>query len=149
MIYFDSAYIAKCYLNEPGADVVRGLAKTLVGLASSEWARVEFSSALRRHIHESGMTSHQARQIRTQFEEDQKNQVWTWFPVTSELLAETAESLHRLPNEVMIRSADALHLTCARGQGFKEIYTNDRHLLACASHFGLKGVDLIGSGSQR
>lgn len=147
MIYFDSAYIAKCYLNEPGAEVVRGLAKTVLGLASCEWARLEFSSALQRSVRDSGVTAQQARQIRAQFKEDQKNQVWTWFPVTSELLSETAESLHRLPKEVMIRSGDALHLTCARSQGFKEIYTNDRHMLACAGHFGLKGVDLIGSGS--
>jgi hypothetical protein len=32
MIYFDAAYIAKCYLNEPGADRVRAVAYGTDGL---------------------------------------------------------------------------------------------------------------------
>ena len=41
MIYFDAAYIAKCYLNEPGADRVREVAYGADGLASCELARLE------------------------------------------------------------------------------------------------------------
>jgi hypothetical protein len=37
VIYFDAAYIAKCYLNEPGADRVRNVAYGADGLASCEW----------------------------------------------------------------------------------------------------------------
>lgn len=57
MIYFDAAYIAKCYLNEPGAERVRA--------AASE-------------------------------------------------------------------------------HGYREIYTNDRHMLASARYFGLAGIDVLG-----
>ena len=46
MIYFDAAYIAKCYLNEPGADRVREVAYGSDGLASCELARLEFASIL-------------------------------------------------------------------------------------------------------
>ena len=46
MIYFDAAYIAKCYLNEPGADRVRAVAHDAEGLASCELARLEFVSTL-------------------------------------------------------------------------------------------------------
>ena len=42
MVYFDAAYIAKCYLNEPNADTVRQFAYEADGLASCEIARVEF-----------------------------------------------------------------------------------------------------------
>jgi len=42
VIYFDAAYIAKCYLNEPGADRVREVAYGAEGLASCEFARLEF-----------------------------------------------------------------------------------------------------------
>ena len=37
MIYFDAAHIAKCYLNEPGADRVREVAYGADGLASVSW----------------------------------------------------------------------------------------------------------------
>ena len=52
MIYFDAAYIAKCYLNEPGADRVREVAYGADGLASCELARLEFASILKRHVRE-------------------------------------------------------------------------------------------------
>ena len=51
MIYFDAAYIAKCYLNEPGAERVRAMARTAEGLASCEWGRLEFASIVHRHRH--------------------------------------------------------------------------------------------------
>ena len=40
MIYFDAAYVAKCYLNEPGADRVREIAYGADGLASCELAHL-------------------------------------------------------------------------------------------------------------
>jgi predicted nucleic acid-binding protein len=59
VIYFDAAYVAKCYLNEPGADRVRELAYSADGLASCELARLEFASILKRHVRERGYTEHQ------------------------------------------------------------------------------------------
>jgi predicted nucleic acid-binding protein len=52
VIYFDAAYLAKCYLNEPGADRVREVAYGADGLASCELARLEFASILKRHVRE-------------------------------------------------------------------------------------------------
>ena len=56
MIYFDAAYIAKCYLNEPGAERVREVAYRADGLASCEIARIEFASILKRHVRERHVT---------------------------------------------------------------------------------------------
>ena len=76
MIYFDAAYIAKCYLNEPNADLVRQFAYQADGLASCEIARVEFYSVLRRHLREGNINSQEAQDVLRDFEQDEKDGVW-------------------------------------------------------------------------
>jgi predicted nucleic acid-binding protein len=145
VIYFDAAYVAKCYLNEPGADRVRELARQADGLASCELARVEFVSILKRHAREGYLTRREAAATLDEFEADERDGVWHWFVMSSALLEKTRQHVLRLPNAVFVRSGDALHLTCAAEQGFREIYTNDRHMLQAAKHFTLVGVDVVGA----
>jgi hypothetical protein len=40
MIYFDSSYVAKCYLNEAGSLAVRQLAQSQNTLCCSEYGRI-------------------------------------------------------------------------------------------------------------
>jgi predicted nucleic acid-binding protein len=70
VIYFDAAYIADCYLNEPGADLVREVAYGADGLASCELARLEFASILKRHLREHHVTRREMTAILKEFEDD-------------------------------------------------------------------------------
>jgi predicted nucleic acid-binding protein len=135
VIYFDAAYVAKCYLNEPGADRVREVAYAADGLASCELARLEFASILKRHVRERHVTRREMKAILKEFEEDEGNGVWQWFGVTSELLEKARNAVLDIPSTVFLRAGDALHLACAEEHGFQEVYTNDRHMLKARAVF--------------
>jgi predicted nucleic acid-binding protein len=141
--YFDAAYIAKCYLNEPGADRVREVAYGADGLGSCELARLEFASILKRHVREHHVTRRELTAILKDFEADEQNGVWQWLGVTSEVLEKARKAVLDLPSAVFVRSGDALHLACAEEHGFQEIYTNDRHMLQAAKHFHVIGVNVL------
>ena len=109
MLYFDTAYIAKCYLNEPGAQRVRQFAYASTGLASCELARVEFHAVIQRHLREGNLTADEARDVIADFELDETDGVWQWLPVTSLLLNLVCDHIKSLPHNVFLRAADALH----------------------------------------
>lgn len=144
MIYFDAAYVAKCYLNEPGADRVREVAYGADGLASCELARLEFAAILKRHVREHHVTRREMTAILKDLDEDEQNGVWRWLGVTSDVLEEARKAVLDLPTMVFLRSSDALHLACAEEHGFQEVYTSDSHMLKAARHFHLTGVDVLG-----
>jgi predicted nucleic acid-binding protein len=146
MIYFDAAYIAKCYLNEPGAEPVRKLAQGTQGVCSSELGRLEFACAVQRHRREGHINAREARQALANFKQDEESGVWHWLPITSALIGQVWEWVNSLPKEVFLRAGDAIHLGCAREHGFREIYTSDRHMLGGARHFGLVGIDVLELG---
>lgn len=141
MIYFDTAYIAKCYF--VGAERVRELAYATPGLASCELARLELNSVLRRRVRERHLSRAGADAVLRDFERDEAQGVWRWFGVSSGLVERARQAMAHLPEEVFLRAADALHLACAQERGFREIYSNDRHMLAAAPHFQLVGVDVL------
>lgn len=143
MIYFDAAYIAKCYLNEPGAEKVIDLASKSDGLCSCEFGRLEFVSVLKRHKREGHLSARQAMIVLHRLQEDEQIGVWLWLPVASGLIRSVCERIMKLPKGIPIRAGDALHLECARENGLTQVYTNDRHMLACAPYFGLKGMNIL------
>ena len=76
-------------------------------------------------------------------EQDERDGVWEWFPVTSSLVRLVCQNISSLPATAFLRAVDAIHLTCAKENGFSEVYTNDRRMLDCAQYFQVKGVNLI------
>lgn len=138
-LYFDTAYIAKCYLNEEGGEKVRRLARDAASRYSSAWSIAEFSCVIQRRIREGFIDKNQGARIRSLFLEQLRNESWILLPVTETLLYRIEALTSALPAKVFLRAGDALHLATASEAGFTEIWTNDRHLLAAAPHFGLVG----------
>ncbi len=114
MSYFDAAYIAKFYVDEPDSDAVRQLAESLGHVHCSALGRIEVTSVFHRKWREGAFTESEFREVSAQFADDCAAGLWTWLSATDNLIAHTAESIHSLSKHITIRSADALHLVCAR-----------------------------------
>jgi len=138
--YFDSAYIAKFYLDEPDSDAVRRIAESLGQVRCAVIGLVEVAAVFHRKLREGAFDARAFREVAAQFDDDCGQGLWTWLPVTGALAARTAAAFARLPKTLFVRAADAVHLTCAQEHGLHEVYTNDRHMAAAARHFRLKAV---------
>ncbi|MCF6311020.1 MAG: type II toxin-antitoxin system VapC family toxin [Verrucomicrobiales bacterium] len=143
MIYLDTCYILKCYLTENGSEEVRRLTQSSNGLASCAIARMEFAAAVHRHQREGKLSKTNAAHVLDCFQQDEQAGLWHWYGLTQNLLNEVFTRFQSMDTGLFVRTNDALHLTCAFQQGFESIHSNDRHLLAAATAFSLKGIDVI------
>lgn len=143
MIYCDTAYLARLYLLEPGSVQVRAMVQSAGGAASCALGQAELASVFHRKRREGRISKADFSLLLKQLDADCAYGVHTWFPVTAELLATVRKDYRALPTSAFLRASDALHLACARDNGFKEIYSNDERLLAAAPAFGLGGKNVI------
>ena len=139
--YFDAALVAKFYLNEPGRDEVRRLARASGVVMSSGITLTEVSAAFHRKWREGSVTAAVFKALQGQFVHDVNAGLWKLAHPTEALLRDVQAAFARLGRSIFVRSLDAIHLVTARAEGFERVYSNDRHLLAAAKHFGLEGVD--------
>lgn len=142
MIYLDSSYLTKLYVDEPGAAEVTAWAEGKGGFVCAVHGRLELVSAFKRHQREGALSASRFRALIRQMEEDETSGLVAWLPVAEELVVAACRQVAALPSSVFLRAADALHLACAAEAGLKQIYSHDRHLLAAAPHFKLKGIDV-------
>ena len=142
MSYFDSAYIAKFYVDEPDSDAVRRLADTLGRVYCCALGRIEVAGVFHRKWRESAFSEREFHEVLAQFTDDCTAGLWTWLSVTDRLIANAADSLRTLSKRITIRSADALHLACAREHGLRRVYTNDRRMLRAAPAFGIEAMGI-------
>jgi predicted nucleic acid-binding protein len=138
MLYFDAAFIAKFYLQEPESDAIRSFVEDVPGIASLVIGRLETELVFSRKLREGVLTLRGHEALIAQFKLDCEDGLWTWLPAGDDLVTAAQEMTRRLPSGVFLRSLDALHLTCARRHGHEHIYSNDRHILLAAPHFGLQ-----------
>ncbi len=138
-MYLDSAYIAKFYVNEPDAVKVRSLIHRAHYVCTSSWALLEVTCVFNRHTREGFLTSAQGSKLIDVFRSHVESDLWNFVSITDALLKRAAALVRKLPPNVPLRAGDAIHIATAIDVGEREIWTNDRHLLAAANHFGITG----------
>jgi uncharacterized protein len=138
-LYFDTSYIAKFYFNEPESSRVRDLVRNADTIYSSLWALAEFHAVLHRRVREGSYSHTNASNLASRFSAHIGDGLWNLIPVTEGVLRRTSALILSAPQNLFIRTADAVHLTTAQEAGEREVWTNDRHMLAAAAYFGLSG----------
>ena len=142
MIYFDASYLVRLYYKDPGFEAVRQLATT-ASVACAHHGRAEVVAALHRKRREGRLTDNLYTVALKEFIDENQSGAFTWLSLSPAVFMRIERVYAKLPASVFLRAADALHLACAAENNFKEVYSNDQRLLAAASHFGLRVVNVI------
>jgi hypothetical protein len=103
------------------------------------WALAEFHSVIHRRLREGALSPSDARELSSSFSEHVKDGLWNLIQVSEALLRRTSNLIVSAPQDLFIRTADAVHLVTANEVGEREVWTHDRHMLAAAAYFGLTG----------
>ena len=100
-LYFDTAYLGKCYWNEPDGRSVRALARRSDGLSSSAICIAEMACLAHRKVREGPTTPADAVVRRDLFLDDVSNGVITAIPVTERLPRRVEAATRALPRHVI------------------------------------------------
>jgi predicted nucleic acid-binding protein len=141
--YYDSNYLLKLQIAEAGSTDVRAHAATVLEIHTAQHARAEFASAASRKVREGVATAADFQRLIAQLRSDSAATTVALLPLTDAILDRVESVFATAPAATYLRAADALHLATAAENGFTEIYSNDKHLLAAAPLFGLHGVNVI------
>jgi predicted nucleic acid-binding protein len=140
--YLDAAYLCKLYWQEPDSEAIIKQAALADVIMCGLHGRAEFCSIGHRKVREEFATPSAFEAVLKQFSTDCAADALQFLPITPALVTQVEKVYLRASKSVFLRAADALHLACAAENGFAEIYSNDKHLLAAAPLFGLRGIEL-------
>ena len=138
-MYFDSAYLVKIYVDDADSGRVRKLVTRTATLYSSALCLAEFACAVLRVRREASVRPSEAAEARLAFSSHIRAGLVTLVPISQSILYSVQAVVETLPTNLFLRAGDAIHLASAQHEGFSEIWTNDRHMLRAAWHFGLTG----------
>lgn len=141
--YYDANYLFKLQCVEHGSSEVRAHAATVNRLCTAIHSRAEYASAAFRKFREGAATKRDYQLAVLQIQADASTGNLQFLPLTDSILDRIEAAFATAPATLYLRAADALHLATAAENGFTEIFSNDRHLLAAAPVFGIKGANVI------
>jgi hypothetical protein len=107
MIYFDSSYLIKCYLPEPGHELVRELAREQPFVSCCILGKVECRAAVHRHFREGRLNRVQADTVHLVMDEDDGAHLWRWLELRETMISE-ASAEFRMKGSVLTIDNDAL-----------------------------------------
>lgn len=136
MIYLDTSWLVKLYVEEPDSAAVRAIADSDSEVVVSELAYVEFHSAIGRRRREGRITARAASSLLTRFKKD-----WTQrarVSVSREVLLRAADVMaaHSLRTLDAVQLASAL-LLAAGAPELPRFGAGDGRLVAAAAASGL------------
>jgi len=137
-MYLDAAYIVKLYVDEPESDALQELVLRADRLSSSALSIAEVHCVFLRDLRDGKVSSERCSALVAQFSGHLETGVWTMAPVSENILRRTS-TLPLFAPRMILRAGDAIHLLTAQQLGEREVWTNDRHMLAAAPYFGLVG----------
>lgn len=142
MIYFDTSYLVRLYYQDPGAAQVRALAAS-DHVACAALGQSEMMAAFHRKLRERAIKPVAYAALAGQVEAHINAGAFQWLALGQDILWRVRHVYRNLPASVFLRAADAIHLATAAEAGFRIVYSNDAHLLAAATHFGITGRNVI------
>jgi predicted nucleic acid-binding protein len=141
-MYVETSILAKLYLNEPESDSARRFVAGFYARPTcSVLGRMELFSTFHRKLRERALTQAEFNFLVGQYEQDIAARRIEWLPLSGGIMDLVQESYRKLSSTIFLRAIDAIHLATAAENGLKEIYSNDKHLLAAAPVFKLKGIN--------
>jgi predicted nucleic acid-binding protein len=143
MRYFDTSFLAPLFRDEANSSVVPRLLASLPAgqLATSHWTQVEVASLLARDVRMGVISSAEAREAETTFDDVVRRSFVTVLPDEGDYdLAR--RYLHTY--ETGLRAGDALHLAVAAKRRATSIYTFDKAMLRAGESLGLPMSDGTG-----
>jgi len=143
LIYFDTSYLLKLYLDERGSEEVRRLAATTNRLACAWHGQAEMITSFHRKLREGVIDKDQLTVLVEQFLTESHAGHLVWLPIGQPVIDLLTSTVSTAPGNHYLRAADALHLACASVHGFEVVHANDKHLLAAAPLFGLRGGNVV------
>jgi predicted nucleic acid-binding protein len=141
-LYFDANYLGKLQWQERGMAEVIACASGADEIATALHGRAEFYSIGHRKLRE-GTAAAVIGSVFAQFNAESSAERIIFLPLTDAIIDRIENVFATAPITTYLRAADALHLATAAENGFSEIHSNDKHLLAAAPLFGLLGVNVI------